>query len=202
MPSPFLTTSPSALVGASDAPAALDLEALYRQHAEAVWRWAGRLVGPASDLDLEDIVQEVFLVVQRRLADFRGEAKITTWLYEITMRVVRDRRRRRRWRHWVAGPGDRRPGHGAGDLAQVQADQPGALELLERREATQQLYRILDGVGEKYREVIIMFELEGMSGQAIAAVTGLSLSNVWVRLFRGRQKVLERFLDWERRGTP
>src|SRR5262249_44087441 len=50
---------------------------LYRAHAQTVARWASRLGGPA--IDVEDVVQEVFLVVQRRLREFRGEAEITTW---------------------------------------------------------------------------------------------------------------------------
>lgn len=53
-------------------------ESLYRAHAGTVSRWALRLLGPMGDAD--DVVQEVFLVVQRRLREFRGEAEITTWL--------------------------------------------------------------------------------------------------------------------------
>lgn len=173
------------------------LALLYRRHADTVATWARRLGGP--DLDVEDVVHEVFLVVQRRLPEWRGDAKITTWLYEITFRVVRDRRRR--WRR--PGWWPRRFGgdaSGADDPAQVATDQPDALGLLERQEATATLYRILDGIGEKYRTVIILFELEGKSGEEIAALTGTSLANVWIRLHRGRQKVMKRFLDWEARG--
>jgi RNA polymerase sigma-70 factor (ECF subfamily) len=60
------------------------LAAIYREHAELVKRWALRLGGPG--LDAEDFVHEVFMVVQRRLPEFRGEAKLTTWLYRITLR--------------------------------------------------------------------------------------------------------------------
>jgi RNA polymerase sigma-70 factor, ECF subfamily len=183
-----------------------DLDALYRAHVDAIARWAGRLAGP--ELDLEDIVQDVFVVVHRRLSEFRGDAKITTWLYEITARVVRDRRRhRRRWR-WLVGWGSRASGEGGApvgaDPEQVVTGEPGPLELLETQEATRNFYRVLDEIGEMYREIIIMFELEGLSGQEIAVVTGLSLANVWVRLHRGRQRLLERFLAWEAnpsRGT-
>jgi RNA polymerase sigma-70 factor (ECF subfamily) len=176
-----------------------NLDALYRTHVAAVGRWAGRLAGP--ELDLEDIVQDVFVVVQRRLSEFRGDAKVTTWLYEITARVVRDRRRRRRRWRWFVGSGsragdrDRTPD--GPDPEQVATGQPGPLELLETQEATRTLYRILDEIGETYREIVIMFELEGLSGQEIAAVTGLSLTNIWVRLYRGRRRLLERFLAWE-----
>src|ERR1700749_3765924 len=96
-PSRAAVVPPERTGAADEAPR--DLDALYRAHVDAVARWAGRLAGPG--LDLEDIVQEVFVVVHCRLSEFRGDAALTTWLYEITARVVRDRRRhRRRWR-WI-----------------------------------------------------------------------------------------------------
>jgi RNA polymerase sigma-70 factor (ECF subfamily) len=173
-----------------------DLEGIYRAHADDVATWARRLGGP--DLDVEDIVHEVFLVVQRRLPEWRGEAKITTWLYEITLRVVSDRRRR--WWRWPLRATART---GARDeLGRIAASEPDALALLERREATRTLYRLLDGIGEKYRTVIVLYELEGKSGDEIATLTHTSLANVWIRLHRGRRKLLERFLAWEAKGRP
>src|SRR5438552_12528463 len=73
----------------------LDLEQLYRRHGERVSRWVKRLWG---ERDAEDVLHEVFMVVQRRLPDFRGDAALTTWLYAITMRVVTARRRKERLR--------------------------------------------------------------------------------------------------------
>jgi RNA polymerase sigma-70 factor (ECF subfamily) len=178
----------------ADVREAPDLATVYRRHADAVATWTRRLGGP--DIDVEDVVHEVFLVVQRRLPEWRGEAKVTTWLYEITLRVVSERRRR--WRGpgwWARKLGGERAA--AGELARVAAEQPDALGLLERREASAALYRLLDGVGEKYRTVLILFELEGKSGEEIAALTGTSLANVWVRLHRGRQKLVSRFQAWE-----
>jgi len=75
---------------------AFDLATVYRAHATDVLRWAARLAGPF--LDPEDLMHDVFLVVRRRLPEFRGDAKITTWLYRITERVVRNARRRERFR--------------------------------------------------------------------------------------------------------
>jgi len=173
--------------------APLDVETIYCERADDVARWARRLGGP--EIDVEDIVHEVFLVVQRRLNEWRGDALISTWLYQITFRVVQERRRR--WR-WNRRSGDAVSGSRALDQLEIATDEPDALDLLQRREATALLYRILDGIGEKYRTVIILFELEGLNGEEIAALTGTSLSNVWVRLFRARQKVMKRFLAWEK----
>jgi len=188
--------------GAGEGPARPDLETLYRKHADAVATWARRFGGP--DLDVEDIVHEVFLVAQRRLPEWRGDAKITTWLYEITFRAVQDRRRRWRWlRPRPASRScDEPPSFASDELAQLAGDQPDALALLERREATATLYQLLDGIGEKYRTVIVLFELEGRSGEQIAALTRTSLANVWIRLHRARQKLTKRFLLREAKGKP
>src|SRR5262245_13697994 len=69
---------------------------VYRLHADRVARWVARLGGPA--VDVEDTVQEVFVKVHRLLAQFRGDAELTTWLYRITENVTRARRRKERVR--------------------------------------------------------------------------------------------------------
>jgi RNA polymerase sigma-70 factor (ECF subfamily) len=162
---------------------ALELGRLYETHAQTVARWAARLCGPA--LDAEDIVQEVFLVVERRLAEFRGEAPVTTWLYRITANVVRHQRRKQRWRRFLGGSST----DVAGEIA---SSRPTPIEELERRRAAALVYRVLDGMAEKYRSVLILFELEGLSGETVAGLLGLKMPTVWVRLHRARALFLER----------
>ena len=99
---PGAAPAKAAVVPASSvAPQSFD--AVYRAHAKTVSRWASRLLGPGGDC--EDVVQEVFIVVRHKLPRFDGAAEITTWLYEITVRVVQDWRRRRRWWSWATGRG-------------------------------------------------------------------------------------------------
>ncbi|MES1209298.1 MAG: RNA polymerase sigma factor [Pseudomonadota bacterium] len=175
----------------------LDLGTLYGEHADTVARWVTRLAGP--DLDVEDIVHEVFLVACRRLDEFRGDAKITTWLYEIAVRIVQDRRRSRRRRQWLFNRVSF-PNQGSElEPAPVAAEQPNALALPVKKEASATLYEILDGLPEKYRTTVILFELEGLTGQEIAAVTKTSVANVWIRLHRARQRFLKTFLEREAR---
>src|SRR5262245_1435470 len=76
-----------------------DVAGLFVAHAQRVATWVGWLGGPAIDpASREEVVQDVFLTVQRLLPTFRGEARITTWLYRITANAVRHRRRKERWR--------------------------------------------------------------------------------------------------------
>jgi RNA polymerase sigma-70 factor, ECF subfamily len=171
-------------------------ESVYRTHGRTVARWAMRLLGPKADF--EDVVQDVFMVVRRRLPEFRGEAEITTWLYEITVRVVKRWRMRARWWSWVTGRGQS-PGRGRTPeqlvpMAELPSD-PHAL--LEAQERTRILYQLLDELSEAQRTAFILFEIEGLSGAQIAEITGTGVNTVWVRLSRARRKFMERMRAWE-----
>ena len=170
------------------------LDDLYRKHAVTVASWVIRLVG--SDVEIEDIVHEIFLVVHKRLHTFRGDSDVKTWLHGITTRVVADRRRARRWRRWFGWRGSR-DRDGTDLVEAASAGEPSALELLERDEARRVVYQVLDRLPEDYRTALILGAIEGLSGQEIAAVTGTTLENVWLRLHRARKQFRKHFLVWE-----
>ena len=176
--------------GSSEVP---NLDALYRAHATTVARWAAKLSGPG--VDVEDLVHEIFLVVRRRLPEFRGDAKVTTWLYRITERVALDNRRKDRFRRWFSR--ERRVEiEGA-----IFPPRLTPVDELERRQSSEAVYRILDRMPDKYRTVIILFELEELSGEEIAALTGLKLGTIWVHLHRARERFLVEVRRISRRST-
>jgi RNA polymerase sigma-70 factor, ECF subfamily len=174
-----------------DTPSSADL---YRRYARAVARWATRLGGPS--VDVEDVVHEVFLVVERRLPAFRGEAKPATWLFRITELVSRAHRRKARLRAWLSRRVAAEPDFGIG------SSHLSPVESLVQRERTRVVYRVLDGLGEKYRAVFVLFELEGLSGEEIAALTGLKLATVWVRLHRARARFVARIAALHKEDRP
>jgi RNA polymerase sigma-70 factor (ECF subfamily) len=168
-----------------------EITALYRAHALQVERWVARLAGP--EIDAEDVVQEVFLVVQRRLPEWRADAKITTWLYRITERIVHRQRRKQRMSKWLRGL--------AGDFAdQVPTERLTPVDELERKQASRVVYSALDGLERKQRNAVVLFEIDGLSGEEIAALTGTKLATVWVQLHRGRARFLKRLREMEKRG--
>ena len=156
--------------------------AVYAEHAQTVARWAARLGGPAADV--EDITQEVFLVVNRRLADFRGESQLSTWLFGITSKVAANERRRRKLRQWWF-----RLAPNAGERAPGVAD--GALEQLEKRQRRVLFHRALDRLNERQRRALVLFELEEMSIEEVALHLGLRPGNVRVLLHRARAAFLK-----------
>ena len=160
-----------------------ELRELYLAHSQTVSRWAFRLGGPAADVD--DIVQEVFLLAQKSLHSLRDAGSLRPWLYRITANEVRGRRRRERLRRWLrGGPADYAEDAGEGG--------PTPYDSLEKRQASELTYRILDSMSEKYRTVLILFQLEDMSGEQISALTGTKLATVWVHLHRARADFLRR----------
>jgi RNA polymerase sigma-70 factor (ECF subfamily) len=164
----------------------LELSAIYRAHAPLVQRWALRLGGPM--LDAEDVVHEVFLVVQRRLPEFRGDAKVTTWLYGITLRVVRKQAVRQKLGRWLRGL----VGDFAGELPDEGIDPYGEVE---RQEAARLVYQALGGLRHRHRAVVILYELDGRSGEEIAELMNTKLATVWVWLHRGRGKFQQRLRE-------
>ena len=173
-------------------PQPLEFDAVYQTHSQTVARWVARLGGPGADV--EDLTQEVFLLVNRRLAEFRQESRLSTWLFSITAKIVANDRRRRRTRRWWTRFAPR-----SVEGALATTDSP--LEELERRERRTQFYQALDALTERQRRVLVLFELEEISIAEISALTGLRPGNVRVLLHRARAAFLERMTDCELRET-
>ena len=170
----------------------LEFDAVYQAHVQTVARWVARLGGPG--VEVEDLTQEVFVLVNRRLREFRRESRLSTWLFSITAKMVANDRRRRRIRRWWT-----RFAPEAVERAAAPTDTP--LEELEKRERRRQFYAALEALNERQRRVLILFELEEMSIAEIAALTGLRPGNVRVVLHRSRAAFLKRMTDVELRET-
>jgi RNA polymerase sigma-70 factor (ECF subfamily) len=183
-PERFLSGNPQARHAEHADAFAPDVASLYRTYAAKVGRWAARLGGPS--IEVEDVVQEVFLVAKRRLGSFRsdGGGSITTWLFRATDRIVKATRRKQRVRRFFGG---------SAELDAVGADlsRPIPSDELERRQEIARVYRVLDRLPERQRRVLILFELEGMPTSDIAALIGAQVGTVRVWLYRARAAFLE-----------
>jgi RNA polymerase sigma-70 factor (ECF subfamily) len=168
----------------------------YRDYAARVARWVGHLGG--LECDLEDVVQEVFLVVSRKWPTFRDDGNFAAWLFGITRKIAANQRRRLRWRRLWAGDHD---------LAYLRWEGLDADAELERRQVATLFHRALDRLPEKQRSIFVLYELEGMSTPAIAELTQRNLSTVKIQLTRARehfiavyQRLLRRECEGERLG--
>lgn len=160
------------------APGKLDLRTIYDAWFDDVVRWIRALGGVEADRD--DIVQEVFLVVRRRLHTFDG-ANLAGWLYAITRRKVRDFRRRVWVKHiFTRGRSD--------DLDALPDAGIGPATALEQKEKQRVLHALLGKMREHRRSTFVLFEIEGLSGEEIARVQGVPLNTVWTRLHHARKE--------------
>lgn len=151
---------------------------LFRIHRESAARIVFRLIGPSSDAD--DVIQEVFLQVHRSLADFRGEAKFSTWLHRVTVNVVRMVQRAARSRPVFSGEGY------PGDQPDMQ---PAPDQGLARRERIEAFRRILDRLSDKKRVVFVLHEIEGIPPAEIAQIVDAPLATIRTRLFNARREL-------------
>jgi len=163
------------------------IDALYERHLGQVKRWACQLAGPGAEI--EDLVHDIFLIAFRKGFQDRGEASVDTWLFRITHHEVRAKRRRSRLRQVLFG-------RHRDCLMPPPPNTPQ--QELERRERHARLYRALDRLPDRYRTTLILFEIEDLSGEQVAEMTETSLSSVWVRLHRGRERLLQLLAEDDR----
>jgi RNA polymerase sigma-70 factor (ECF subfamily) len=137
--------------------------------------------------EAEEIAQEVFLRVHRAVEDFRGEAKLSTWLYAITSRLCLNR----------LASGERRVSReGEESLERLRADADPAAHV-ERVELEAALQRAITELPEERRIMVVLRDFEGLSYEEIATALDLPLGTVRSRLHRARtdlKEKLERFL--------
>ncbi len=148
---------------------------VYRDYFAFVWRSAKRL--GVRDAFLDDVVQEVFVIVHRRLGDFEGRSSLKTWLFGITLRTARDHRRSTA----------RKSPEGSVDPDTLRATAPTPGESIEKAEAVRLLYSILDDMIDERREIFVMAELEQMSMPEIAPTLGINVNTAYARLRAARQ---------------
>ena len=171
---------------------------LYDSYFGFVWRTASRLGTPESNLD--DVVQETFMVAYRRLPDFEGRSSVKTWLYGIAFNVVRAFRREMGVKHPVALHAELRADP---ELLADRADGPH--ERTAKREAARFVDEFLRRLNEDQRDVFVLAELEQLSAPEIAEVIGAGLNTVYSRLRLARvefaKAVARHRARDERRGT-
>jgi RNA polymerase sigma-70 factor (ECF subfamily) len=171
-------------------PAASGAAEVYAQHADFVWRSLQHLgVGRA---DLEDLAQEVFVTVHRRLESFDGRSKLTTWLFGICLHLVQRHRRRAYFR-----------------LEFLQAEPPERIDgetpeaLYAGAESQRRLEQLLEKLSPERRATFVLFEIEGATCEEIAELTGVPVGTVYSRLHLARKQVasvaarLRRAGKWE-----
>ena len=162
----------------NEGPNLASFEAIYREHFAFAWRALRRLGVPERDLG--DAAQDVFLVVYRRLPEFDFQRPLTAWLYAICLRVASDRRRSAAHRNEILSEAEEpiEPPQQVGGAEAEQARHAERRALLEAA---------LEAMPLEQRAVFTLFELEGQTGEEVAALLGVPVATVHSRLRLARE---------------
>lgn len=162
--------------------------------AALVGRYEARIVrlvrGMVRESDVEDVTQEAFLKVFRKLGDFDGRSSFYTWIYRVAANTAMDWRKKEKHRRHAALP----EGPEGEDAAP--ATEAGPETSARRRELAQRIDDAVAALPDKYHEVLVLREIEGLSYEEIAARLSMSKGTVESRLFRARERLRERLANW------
>ena len=160
-------------------------EDVFREHAPFVWRALRRL--GVSEADADDVCQEVFVVVHRKLPEFEGRSTLRTWIYGICVRTASSHRRLARHKEIAVD-----------ELPEAEATD-GPHEQATRKQALRALDRALDELDEDKRAVFVLYEVEELTMAEVAEVVGCPLQTAYSRLHAARDRVQKALAS---RGSP
>ena len=165
------------------------LDEIYNAHFDFVWRNARRLGIPETSAD--DVVQDVFIVVQRRIADFDGRTSLKAWIFGILVRVTRDHRRSFRRKGGRCIPLDEVSHR---DVAATESQTPS--DLAERAERVHLLEALLDQIGDEKRTLLVLSELEQCTLREIAGIMGSNTNTIHSRLRAAKRDFDKVYARW------
>ncbi|HEU4503004.1 MAG TPA: sigma-70 family RNA polymerase sigma factor [Nitrospira sp.] len=177
---------------------------LYRDHVDLVYRYAYRLCGDMESAN--DLVQETFLNAFRGMNAFRGDARVSTWLYTIASRAAMRLRRKRK------GAPERElsleefiPTSDGEFRLQIPIEGLTPEQALENKELREALDQAITKLPKKYRIALVLRDMEGLSAKEVSGIMGLSERAVKSRLHRARlfvrRELSGRGITEEHRGS-
>jgi RNA polymerase sigma-70 factor (ECF subfamily) len=179
-PKPLIESEAIRLAQAGDAAA---FEFLYELHGRRVYALCLRMLGNPSDA--EDLMQEAFLQLFRKIGTFRGESAFSTWLHRMTVNVVLMRLRKKSLpvaSLEEATDPDEEPGGRRKDLGAPDLRLSGAVDRVN-------LERSIDKLPPGYRTVFVLHDVQGYEHNEIAEIMGCSVGNSKSQLHKARTKL-------------
>lgn len=167
----------------TDTPTTFD--ALYKDHVDLMYRYANRLCGEAEAA--KDLVQETFLNAYRGFKKFRGDAQASTWLYAIASRAcLRMRRKRKGAPERELSLDEFIPSSEGEFRLQIPVEGLSPEEALQNKQLRQALDAAIGKLPKKYRMVLVLRDMEGLSAKEVGTIMGLNERAVKSRLHRAR----------------
>lgn len=164
----------------------MEFEEIYEDFQPKILNYLARLIGPN---EAEDTAQEVFARVSRGLESFKGQSKLSTWVYRIATNTAIDKLRSSGHKH-TAGQIPLDDGAGIENTTPKigSPDTPTDQKVI-RKEMSDCVREYVDRLRPDHRTVLVLKELEGFKNREIADILDISLENVKVRLHRARARL-------------
>jgi RNA polymerase sigma-70 factor, ECF subfamily len=164
---------------------------LIRPYEQQIYRTAFALV--KNEAEAEDVVQDAVLKAYRKLASFRGDAKFSTWLVAITLNEARGRLRKANRAAFDSLDAQREE---SGDFTPAALTDWREIPLaaLERQELRALIQNAVSELPESYREIVTLRDVEELSVNDTAALLGISVGLVKVRLHRARMMLQKKLV--------
>jgi len=165
---------------------------IYNEYYQKIIQYLSKIVGPD---EAEDITQDVFNKVGRSIKEFRGDSKLSTWVYRIATNTAIDRLRSAAYKH-SSKHGPIEEAAGLKDQSVWTAQKPTTTDqTVVRKEMSACVREFIDNLPADYKTVIALSELEDLTNQEIADILEISLDNVKIRLHRARARLREALND-------
>lgn len=169
----------------------LEFNRVYKEFQPKILRYLTRLTGP---YDAEDLCQEVFIKLERGLENFRGESKLSTWIYRIATNTAIDRMRSPSFKY-IVNENTLSPTIQQDDVDREDKDPFTGQEAEStdqqyvRKEMNSCIRNFIENLPDNYKTVVVLSELEGLKNIEIAEILNLTLETVKIRLHRARAQL-------------
>ena len=170
----------------------LDFTQVYTEFHPKILRYLERLTGDREEA--RDLVQDVFLKVDKGLTKFEGRSSLSTWIYRIATNLSHDR-----FRSASFQKGEKQTltdefveENKENKNAWTGEGETSAEQQLERKEMSSCINRYIYDLNEDYQKVLVLSEYEGLKNKEIASILGITLDTVKIRIYRGRVQLKKR----------
>ena len=168
-----------------------DFEDIVEEYGDFVYNLTYRVLG--NHADAEDAAQDAFLAAYRNFGRFRGESKVSTWLYRIAVNAALMRLRRDRNKNTLTQTGY--------DEIQIVSPTDGPEKLALNSELREHLEAGLDQLPDNLKTAVVLRDVQGLSNEEAADILEVSVSSLKARLHRGRVLLRKYLQDYDQRSA-
>lgn len=168
-----------------------DFEEIVEEYGDFVYNLTYRVLG--NHADAEDAAQDAFMAAYRNFGRFRGESKVSTWLYRIAVNAALMKLRRDRNKNTLTQTGY--------DEIQIVSPTDGPEKLALNSELREHLEAGLDQLPSNLKTAVVLRDVQGLSNEEAADVLEVSVSSLKARLHRGRVLLRKHLQDYVRQSV-